>query len=515
MWYILKSTFQWLHGKIILFFKLFYSNSRHTNVPDSQINDHDSSINITVNTKITDLALYKPILWTKQAKSIPECLEYVHVTGSGILPLLELTKFSLVSFNRLLYEFNLAPMTGEVRDAIWGLESDATTMFGTIKDNEPYGIRKLIKAHGFSRGNNIARIRSTIDLTKKLDNLIKYGMGALTQFVADVLHAKQLGILPKKGPLLEQKVISAYIEKINILHDDMLPKIQVGFLFYKFIYVIQGKNHTPYKIFDLEFTEKFYKFCDEYFTKLKLPYNFSALQDNEQMPFVETFVNAIYAKYPGIESQISVKINRYTKKETLETKNSRHLNFEQDCADIIFYEMCNSFESLHGLNKFNLLASRDNKGGNIRLSAYQLGLFSSQFTDRITTIRFKLNFLIELLQGKIGQKLDAKIIAQTEPKVSYPVAFFLTRNDAHKITPCGYEFRSSHDLVLGSDIKHIGVSPNNFPSIQDFLLKNNLQDQVEIVDLETLQPIKKISISRNDNRSKLLIRKLEKSLVPL
>ena len=56
-----------------------------------------------------------------------------------------------------------------------------------------------------------------------------------------------------------------------------------------------------------------------------------------------------------------------------------------------------------------------------------------------------------------------------------------------------WEYRPYNDLVLGVDIKHIGVDPKNYNQIWSFLHTNGLFDKVSIINIHTLKPINKNS----------------------
>lgn len=476
---------------------------------------------------------------------------YMHCTASNALLLLPLTDLTLyTSCLELIYKHRISPLSGEVLCAITGLSTNSSTVgfakvapdsCEVVEDSSTkVPISRYINQYGeTSISSKNATINSYDKLISEIDLALADRLNSLNILVSRILSAKQVGILESDGnALLNPEDLEKYTSSINCLLQKDLNLSNLAFLFYKWICI--GKVDV---LSNLNSAKWFCKELEQYLDEHPLPLDLCTLSDQEQKAHAQNMIKSLSTKYPNISRELIIRKNEYNEQsatkriitswwQSLSNRNifltivlapivvcvllfvilgdifsaankaifdkSVELNdfitaediFEKDSMVALFDKLNDKCEYPPACFIYNTSCN----GGRIdvhKLNPSESKAFGAMFRGKIDFKRRRVEFLLDLLHGKVGTKLPDHLLEKANSP-TFPISLFLTKAYDNIMYKVCMEYRTKQNLTLGKEIRHVGVNPENYAEMRNFLNVNGLLAKVSIININTLKPFKSV-----------------------
>lgn len=375
----------------------------------------------------------------------------VHYTNSTVLELLPYTEYSLHSVEKLLLNYKVAPMSGQINcGGGYGASlNDMTTAFADITKTEHWNGKYLLQRYGNLKYKT--RFYTSEQLYNKLIECANDYFVELMPLLVNLLRDYQMSTLPC---LTDDEILIVKEKFTQTLH--AITKIYITqFIVAKYL----SLHNKPKDIFDLVP-------MNLYFTKV--PCDFFESDCKTQDKIVEEI---------------------FSDKFLVDKNKNQILTLckELEIEDTVPYELNTTLLYPKRMDFINSALY----GSKFVITENALNNIENTVRCSIQTLTKKVDFLFDILKRTFKTPLLCENI-KLQIENQFPIVFFV-ENDLNKFEKPKYEHRSIKSLVLGEDIKFIGIEEKHLSYMVEFLQKHNLMDKMKIVD-----------IYYSDNKTKIL-----------
>lgn len=386
---------------------------------------------------------------------------YLHATTSAVLVGMSHSQFSLISPDKLIAEYGVAPITGEISA---GGQVGATVSSGIAfaKHGDQYwNLGSLLNSYGkYNWKKGSLTVESIIaDVTKDAENDLTYIRETLIHLMRSCHMGEHIG--------LNQNVIEDLFEKL----DSALTRVKRYYIRnYLVTRYLQTGTMTGFEASDVQLT-----FLD--YLVDHIPTNFLSQSDLERKTFLDTletlFQNSLKEHIYHIE--VSSEFSDYfyiTDSASYTDKKASFREFAFSTAMI--YPTRKDF-----LNY--IFYSEDEFKANYRVDDEKLKSEIEKASNQVTDL---VNQLKKAIAGEVIEftEEEKNLCVNT-----FTLIFLLdVEEDTKLLNPVKYEFRSTRPLQLGADIKKIATASENIATVKQFLANHGVEN-VEVVSIDSLK----------------------------
>lgn len=396
---------------------------------------------------------------------------FVHYTTSNILILLPHTQFSLHSVENLLLNYQLAPLSGEIGfGGACGLANSMTTAFARVGDT-CWSQDRLLNGYGHIKIQQQFPDKNSFKTA--LTQECKFQFTNIMEILAKSLRDYHLGTLPSLSDSEIEELKKSFIENRDRITRIFIFQVIAA----KFLLKNKGKTFSTS---DPDFLDQ-QKKREEQTAQLNERYNqipLDFLDKTSQEQF--KIATDLFSQFSNIFVLALDKIKEQPK--------------QNDVCDYMY-----------SLNTTLLDPTRQDFLGTVWEPSRANKLSPTDIHEIVQTCEHvikkfveKINLILNILDGKVAKPLSSG--DQKKALSPFPIAFFLEGDDA--LTPNHDEFRATKALVLGQDIKTIGVAKENLSALLEFLSTYNLQTKVTVIDINsTIQSTRILYSSPQEQQS--------------
>lgn len=369
--------------------------------------------------------------------------QFIHMTTSATLALMQHSDFRISSIHDLLYTHHLAPLSGEV--ACGGLTSavfeKGTTAFAKVGDS--YWDTESLKKYG-----QITYQQHYLSHAKFMDEVratCKLNLNGILPLIIHILRDKQMRLFPalraaEKAEMIALLQTTALTIKKNFIANYVVAK----FLRSSCNSYASEENNIIY-----QFLKDLPAHLDENYLELSLEQQYNILSKMTLPASVTLQPGNAYSREKDSYSLLLLK-NALRLATDMEFMN--HWMFIESLP-AMFKGVDPDCEKIH-----DIIAA-----GMRELSA-SIDLLTTMIADDAFGINFSDNELVTK---------------------SFRIAFVMESDELLK--KLKYEFRATRSLKLGEDLHVISTDAEHVKDVEDYLKSANI-DNVRVVPLSSLQP---------------------------
>jgi len=372
-------------------------------------------------------------------------IKYVHATSSEILPFLPMTGFQLHELDILLYQYGIAPLSGEIFcGGVNSITSKVDTAFADIHDNHHWSFESIIKSYGGHTWRQSFDSQAT--LKKELDDFCDNNFYRCKTLIVKLLRDFQMGVLPDINLDTQEKVLS-YIESE---YEKTVKSYASNYAVAKYITEQEERSYEEGQN-NLTFL---YNTLEE-----NLPANFLALDEDTQLAIM------LKMDLPDKLQIEPLEIDDTKKQINFSNALNRTLNSVND-----------GLYKCHTYKTEVLFYKNENEQPNLDYA-------KATIAEKTSSLQRAVKLLSAIITGNAGKKLD--IGQQALVNNSFPIVFVLENNQflaKHKD-----EFRATCSLKLGVQIKTLATTAQNKQRLIEYCQQHPELRKVTILSLEELK----------------------------
>ncbi len=419
----------------------------------------------------------------------------IHGTNSSIFAMLPHTQLKITSTMKMLTEYYIAPLCGEVGDSLYGgglgLHSDTYISFGRMNSNyDHYGLERVISSYSISDLNSGQR--AIAKFYDKYQFTSTHGYEDINILLVYLARAKLLGV---NLTLEEQAEVKKSIEQVIHYHYFLLLVVK-----YVRTNLSLLKEHIPQAIkTPVEaralYEENIQKLPEE-IRDLMPSFNYEKYLEKSYENFIdEKFCE--YFSYEKILKKITEQeINLKDIYENPRPENLKKILSLLNFSNTPFFIVSDTQANIQSGSPFS---KKDLHRFHTEFNERTLPNFIYDFTQGKGAKNVALFEEVTLLRGKtledrlaLMQKIiDSKAILFNEDQQKFidkPFPIILISEAENKVKLVELEYRAQEDFTFGEEgISMIATdTPEHQQQVIDFLLENSIDD-VEVVLFEQLK----------------------------